>query len=67
MQQLSSADQTWQRLAPLLDNAMDQLGETDRNALILRFFQDEPLQRVGASLGISEEAARKRVDRGRLL
>src|SRR5580765_4366594 len=63
MQQLSSADQTWQRLAPLLDNAMDQLGETDRNALVLRYFQDEPLQRVGASLGISEEAARKRVDR----
>src|SRR5580765_6384306 len=63
MQQLSSADPAWQRVAPLLDDAMEHLGETDRNAIILRFFQDQPLQRVGASLGISEEAARKRVDR----
>ncbi len=63
MQQLSTLDQTWQRLSPLLDDAMEQLGETDRNAVILRFFQDEPLQKVGARLGISEEAARKRIDR----
>src|ERR1041385_2330769 len=33
MQQLSTLDQTWQRLSPLLDDAMEQLGETDRNAV----------------------------------
>ncbi|MGO9204204.1 MAG: sigma-70 family RNA polymerase sigma factor [Limisphaerales bacterium] len=63
MQQISSADETWRRIAPLLDEGMEQLGQTDRDAVILRFFQDEPLRAVGGALGISEEAARKRVSR----
>jgi RNA polymerase sigma factor (sigma-70 family) len=63
MQEFSSPDQGWQRLAPLLDEALDQLGDLERNALILRFFQEKPLESVGAELGLSEEAARKRVGR----
>ena len=63
MQQISSSDDTWKRMAPMLDEAIEQLGKTDRDAVILRFFQAEPFHKVGASLGISEEAARKRVDR----
>ena len=61
MQQISSTDETWRRIAPVLDEGSEQLGQTDRDAVILRFFQDEPLQKVGAALGITEEAARKRV------
>jgi len=63
MQQFSSADETWCRIAPMLDEGIEQLGQTDRDVVILRFFQDEPLHAVGASLGISEEAAGKRVSR----
>jgi len=63
MQQLSSADETWSRIAPLLDEGIEQLDQTDRDAVLLRFFQDEPLRAVGGALGISEEAARKRVSR----
>ncbi len=63
MQQSSSADETWRRMAPLLDEGIEQLDQTDRDAVILRFFQDEPLRAVGGALGISEEAARKRVGR----
>jgi RNA polymerase sigma factor (sigma-70 family) len=63
MQQISSTDETWRRIAPVLDEGIEQLGQTDRDAVLLRFFQDEPLQKVGAALGISEEAARKRVSR----
>ncbi|MGO8679236.1 MAG: sigma-70 family RNA polymerase sigma factor [Limisphaerales bacterium] len=63
MQQLSSADETWRRIAPLLDEGIEQLDQTDRDAVIVRFFQDEPLSVVGGALGISEEAARKRVSR----
>ena len=63
MQQLSSADETWSRIAPLLDEGIEQLDQTDRDAVLLRFFQDEPLSVVGGALGISEEAARKRVSR----
>src|SRR5665213_31205 len=63
MQQSNSADETWRRIAPLLDEGIEQLNQIERNAVLLRFFQDEPLRAVGLSLGISEEAARKRVNR----
>lgn len=63
MQQSSSPDQNWQRLTPLLDEALEQLGELERNALLLRFFQEKHLETVGRELGLSEEAARKRVVR----
>jgi RNA polymerase sigma factor (sigma-70 family) len=63
MQQISSTDETWRRIAPLLDEGIEQLDPIDRNAILLRFFQDESLQAVGGALGISEEAARKRVSR----
>src|SRR5581483_984561 len=63
MQQISSSDDTWRRLAPMLDEAIEQLGKVDRDAVVLRFFQGEPFHKVGTSLGISEEAARKRIAR----
>src|SRR5579863_2969124 len=31
-------DQTWEQLAPLIDEAIGRLGEKDRDALMLRFF-----------------------------
>ncbi len=53
----------WDRVAPLLDSAMGDLPDGDREAVLLRFFQNQPLREVGASLGVSEDAARKRVSR----
>lgn len=53
----------WTQLAPVLEDAMQELGDRDRDALLLRFFQQQPLRAVGGSLGISEDAARMRVDR----
>jgi hypothetical protein len=53
----------WNRLAPVLDEAMHELAEADRNALLLRHFQQRPYAEVGAQLGLSENAARMRVDR----
>ena len=29
----------WQQVSPLLDAALAQLGEPDRNAVLLRFFE----------------------------
>jgi RNA polymerase sigma factor (sigma-70 family) len=63
MQQLTSGDDTWHHIAPTLDEGIEELDSVSRDALILRFFQDEPLRNVGVTLGISEEAARKRVGR----
>lgn len=53
----------WQALAPILDQAMANLGHDDRDALLLRFFKGLSLREVGAAIGTTEEAARKRVDR----
>ena len=53
----------WSRLRPVLDTAMDELGDTDREAVLLRFFQGRAFAEIGAALGLSEDAARKRVDR----
>lgn len=53
----------WERLRPLLDAALDQLAPVDRDALLLRFFEQRSLKEIGAALGSGEEAARKRVTR----
>lgn len=53
----------WQQLAPLLDEAMGRLGETDRNAVVLRFFENKTAAEVAAALNLTEAAAHKRVNR----
>src|ERR1041385_7727803 len=50
-------------VAPILDDAINQLGAKDRAAIVLRFFEQRDFQAVGSALGSNEEAARKRVDR----
>jgi RNA polymerase sigma factor (sigma-70 family) len=59
----SDAATDWSRLRPVLDAAMDELSGTDREAVLLRFFQDRPFAEIGATLGLSEDTARKRVER----
>jgi RNA polymerase sigma factor (sigma-70 family) len=48
---------------PILDDALADLNPRDRDALLLRFFQGQTLREVGASLGVSEDAAKQRVSR----
>src|SRR5581483_6385649 len=48
-------------LVPLLDEALLSLREKDRTALLLRFYENRPLREVGASLGVGEDTAQKRV------
>ena len=57
------AEAVWQELSPLLDEAMNRLGQTDRDALLLRYFENRSLREVGLALGANEESARKRVTR----
>jgi len=56
-----SEPELWPQLAPLLEDAMGQLGEKDRNAIALRFFEGKSFQEIGAAFGASENAAKKRV------
>jgi hypothetical protein len=58
------ADEVWHELSPLLDEAMNRLGQTERDALLLRYFENRSLREVGSALGTNEECARKRVARG---
>lgn len=51
------------QIAPLLEPAMARLGENDRNAIVLRFFEGKDFNEVGAALGIGEDSARMRVNR----
>ena len=53
----------WPQIAPLLDTAMELLGEKDRNAIVLRYFENKNLGEVGLALGASEDAAKMRVNR----
>ncbi|PTX91426.1 sigma-70 family RNA polymerase sigma factor [Opitutus sp. ER46] len=53
----------WRRVAPVLDAAIDQLNETDRTAVVLRYIERRSFAEVGATLRVSEDAARMRVDR----
>ncbi len=48
-------------LVPLLDDALLSLREKDRTALLLRFYESQSLREVGGTLGVNEDAARKRV------
>jgi len=59
----SAADETWRQLAPLLDEALASLGDTDRLAVLLRFIENKSMAEVGKSLGTGEEATRKRINR----
>jgi RNA polymerase sigma factor (sigma-70 family) len=59
----SDDDPLWEQVAPLLDEAVAALSAKDRDAVLLRFFENRTLAEVAAVLGATEEAARKRVDR----
>jgi RNA polymerase sigma factor (sigma-70 family) len=58
-----SPDQSWQQIRPVLDDALHELNEADRAAVVLRFLESRSLREVGARLGLNENAARMRVDR----
>jgi len=53
----------WERLRPVLDDAMSELSETDYDALVLRFYQNRDFRAIGAAIGVSDDTAQKRVSR----
>ncbi len=55
--------EAWQRMRPVLDDALHELKADDREAVVLHFLEERPLREVGLRLGLSENAARMRVDR----
>src|SRR3954471_15988091 len=60
---MKSPASDWSGIEPLLDEAVESLPETDRAAILLRFFENKSLREVGASLGTTDDAAQKRITR----
>ena len=60
----TTEETAWPHIAPLLDEALARLNETDRRVLLLHYFEGRTLAETGAALALTEDAARKRVTRG---
>jgi RNA polymerase sigma factor (sigma-70 family) len=63
MNNMNATANDWTQIEPLLDDAMATLDEIDRNAILLRYFENKNLREVGENLKISDDAAQKRVSR----
>ena len=50
-------------ITEVLETAMDSLAGKDRDAILLRFYRSMSLAEVGQAMGITEDAARMRVQR----
>ncbi len=61
--QPSAEEDNWAQIQPLLHDAMSTLNAGDRSAVLLRCFEARSLKETGEALGVSEDAARKRVSR----
>ncbi|MEO5959139.1 MAG: sigma-70 family RNA polymerase sigma factor, partial [Opitutaceae bacterium] len=57
------ANADWDKLRPVLDDAIAELAEGDRDAVSLRFLEGRSFAEVGAKLRLTENAARMRVER----
>jgi RNA polymerase sigma factor (sigma-70 family) len=53
----------WDRVQPILDEAMSELSEAEREALLLRYFKNTDFRTIGRIFQISEDTAQKRVSR----
>ena len=65
MTQLTSTgdEAGWEEIAPHLDDALNELSDEDRDAVVSRYFQRRPAREIAEGLGISEDAAQKRITR----
>src|ERR1019366_10705676 len=53
----------WTHIEPLLDEAMQALEESDRTAVLLRYFENKSAREMAQTLGTTEDAAQRRVSR----
>jgi RNA polymerase sigma factor (sigma-70 family) len=63
MQLEPAENATWTEIAPLLDEALNELNDAERQIILLRFFEQRTMRDLGLLLGISEDAAKMRVSR----
>jgi RNA polymerase sigma factor (sigma-70 family) len=56
-------DVAWEHIAPQLDAALNELSEADRDALFLRYFERKSAREMARALGVTDDAAQKRLNR----
>ncbi|MBI3869329.1 MAG: sigma-70 family RNA polymerase sigma factor [Verrucomicrobia bacterium] len=56
-------ESAWEQISPHLNDALEKLSDRDREAVLIRFFQDKSHREVAGALGVSEDAAKVRVSR----
>lgn len=59
----SASNDPWAEIEPFLDEAIARLSESDRNAVLQRFFARKTFKDLATTMGTTEEGARKRVGR----
>ena len=59
----SRSDPDWNSIGPVIDEALAELGDRDREIVLLRYFSDRRFAQIGERLALSENAARMRLDR----
>jgi RNA polymerase sigma factor (sigma-70 family) len=60
---ICASEATWNEIAPHLDAALGELNESDRDAVLLRYFQKKSAADMAQILGVSADTAQKRVSR----
>lgn len=63
MQLSPDTDAPWQEVEPHLDSILAELDPAERDAILLRYFEQKSARDMATQLGISAEAAQKRVSR----
>ncbi|HXT12910.1 MAG TPA: sigma-70 family RNA polymerase sigma factor [Candidatus Angelobacter sp.] len=53
----------WEQMQPVLDDALAALPEKDRGLIALRFFQQKSHAEIAATMGLNEDASKKRLSR----
>jgi RNA polymerase sigma factor (sigma-70 family) len=68
MQNNPTEEIAWNEISPVLDEALNGLDDTDRQVVLMRFFEQKTMADLARILDVSEDAAKMRVSRaiGRL-
>jgi RNA polymerase sigma factor (sigma-70 family) len=59
----SKGSSQWDEIEPLLDRAMGELPERDRDLVLLRYFENKSFKEIAGAIGVSDDTAQKRVGR----
>jgi RNA polymerase sigma factor (sigma-70 family) len=63
MMNTTETETDWTRIRPFLDDTLCELDDEDREAVLLRHFEERSFAEIGQRFGLSENAARMRVTR----